>query len=768
MTKHVQPPICINVKSFEAHARAGHDLIPLHRHDAVSIFKNKERLDGKRPIDSSWTKKTYSTRAIIERARVEGNNTGVRLRADQLVLDYDPRNDPLGDSLERLSADLQLDLSQYPCVSTGSGGEHFYMTKPEDVLVRDSLEEYPGVEWKSKGRQVLCAGCIHPNTKKEYVFDELSPLISAKVAAPDSLLNIIRRPQRSGATAGGQYDQEQIATMLDVLDPEDFGEGKYEKWIRLGMACHHASDGVARSEFIEWCSRDPKYSDNAVQVGRHWDSFDVKGDDRVTYKTLNWFLKEADQGGAIPPDYADDFKDESDEEGESQSGGQDWLGKLNKKYTAVLDGGRFRVMQLEESPDLPGRRYWVSSPESDFSKYFANQFIEVPGRTKPIPLGKAWIEWAGRKSANGIAFDHKAAPASIIGNKLNLWTGWGVEPREGDCSKFKAVIRDVLCGGNQAHFEYFVRWNAWTIQNPGLPPEIAIVLQGAKGLGKGTYGETMIGIFGSHGIAVSRRDQFAGRFSGHLAMACFVFADEAVWGGNKEDEGTLKKLITDRQVTYEAKHRDATPGLNHVSLVMATNEDWAAPATFDERRFAVFNMADDKRVEMDAPPDDPNRLYWDAVHYELNHGGREAFLFEMLNTDIGDWHPRTGVPRTDALAKQVIEGLRGVDRWIYEMLMSGDLPADPVEGIPDWHSGPQRISPTVAVKDCIEWSKHNRSVANITAKGLFKKLKKIGWDRGNSGGRYWEVPALDEARRTYAKKALGGYNPFEEEDSEGA
>jgi hypothetical protein len=36
-----------------------------------------------------------------------------------------------------------------------------------------------------------------------------------------------------------------------------------------------------------------------------------------------------------------------------------------------------------------------------------------------------------------------------------------------------------------------------------------------------------------------------GRFNSHLKNAILIFADEAIWGGNKREVGALKALITE-------------------------------------------------------------------------------------------------------------------------------------------------------------------------------------------------------------------------------
>lgn len=130
--------------------RAGLTLIPLHRWDAKD---GKGRPRGKTPRDGAWQARDYDSREVLEHAARDGRNVGVRLSADWLVLDVDPRNFPEGrDSLAELVADTGLDLSTTPHTMTGSGGHHYWFRKHADVQVLDSLDAYQGVEFKSQGR----------------------------------------------------------------------------------------------------------------------------------------------------------------------------------------------------------------------------------------------------------------------------------------------------------------------------------------------------------------------------------------------------------------------------------------------------------------------------------------------------------------------------------------------------------------------------------------------------------------------------------------
>ena len=69
--------------------RAGLTLIPLHRWDAKDA---RARVRGKTPRDAAWQAKDYDSREVVEGARRDGRNVGVRLPPTWMVLHVDPRN----------------------------------------------------------------------------------------------------------------------------------------------------------------------------------------------------------------------------------------------------------------------------------------------------------------------------------------------------------------------------------------------------------------------------------------------------------------------------------------------------------------------------------------------------------------------------------------------------------------------------------------------------------------------------------------------------
>lgn len=706
-------------KELLAYKVDGYHLIPLNRPNAVD---EKGRPIGKAPLNKGWRRiAPLSIEEAITLMAEEGHNVGVRLRDCDLVIDIDPRNFQKGDDpFKRLQEDLGTDLSAAPVVITGSGGLHIYLRKPEDIAVRDSLDAYEGVEFKTFGRQVVAAGSVHPTTKQPYVLDPLGEPLEKAPMAPHALLEIIKRPGRmAGATAGKLKDKpEALEEALSFLDATDFGKGSHERWLQLMLSCHHATAGEGRAEFLAWCATDPEYADQTALVGRRWDSLHSEGSRVISYKYLFGLVAKSGELGKewvrqidrIPPeqDFPDYFADEESLQDLDEllaaipDGSKDinealeWFNRQG--FCAVMDEGQFRIMrQVEDTmwrfigrdgKNENPRMRWESSKRQDFLNFYETKKVESEttdsrgkSKTTVLRLAPLWLGWRGRKEYEGVVFD----PAGRFRNRklLNLWTDWAVQPRKGSWSLLQKLLLEGLCNNNQEAYDYCVNWAAYMVQNPDRPAEVAVVFRGAKGVGKGTWGRALARLCGRHSLQISNQHHFTNHFNAHLRDCIFLFADEAMWAGDKKAEGELKRLITEDTLAIEAKGKDVIHARNMLHVMMASNEDWVAPAGLeDERRFAVFEVNSKFQG---------NHVFFQMLNDQLNDGGLQALLWDLKTRDLGDFHPRKGIPKTGALAKQKLASMDYLDQWWYNCLVNRSLGKDihPAEG--DWNTGKARF-----------------------------------------------------------------------------
>jgi hypothetical protein len=177
-------------------------------------------------------------------------------------------------------------------------------------------------------------------------------------------------------------------------------------------------------------------------------------------------------------------------------------------------------------------------------------------------------------------------------------------------------------------------------------------------------GRVMASFYGQHAFHISTTAHLIGKHNSHMHDCSFLFSDEAYWPGDKNAEGVIKRMITEDTLIIEPKFVGPFSVANCLHIIIASEEGWAVPAGIDERRFVVTRL-DEKYKQKET---------WFAPLYKqlYDGGGREAMLFDLLNMDLGDWHPRR-IIQTAALQDHKIHSLDAKMRWWVDILNNRQL-----------------------------------------------------------------------------------------------
>jgi hypothetical protein len=438
------------------------------------------------------------------------------------------------------------------------------------------------------------------------------------------------------------------------------------------------------------------------------------------------------------------------------------LAQMNAKNCVVLDGARTRVLRFEEvEHDAGGEHYVYHVPTflrfDDFRNLYLSQHVMVGNRS--VDIGSWWLEHPQRQQYPGIVF--KPGGQHIINGKLNLWRGWGVTPRRGDWGFMREHIFEVMAARDDDVDAYIINWLAWAVQHPDEQPETALVFRGERGTGRSTLGKVMCKLFGQHARHISSPVHLTGRFNAHMRQCSFLFADEAYAPEDKSAEGTLKRLITEPTLHIEPKGRDPVEEPNRLHVMFASNEDWVVPAGAFERRYVMQDVANTYRQD---------RNWFGPIYEQLRSGGCEAMLFDLIERDLGDWHPRQIVP-TAALADQQELSLSAFDAWWFEMLQAGVVTGansfHPDRAISnrykeeieestgsggtrtriEWHNGlydqARRISPKLKYESEAAFGRYLKKRVGCTD---------IWISRGGRTRRGWQLPPLSKCRERWLER----------------
>lgn len=454
---------------------------------------------------------------------------------------------------------------------------------------------------------------------------------------------------------------------------------------------------------------------------------------------------------------------------------EDIVAEINDEFAFVLMGSKAVVIRETDDDTAPSRDMVRVLSLEAFGAYVANRScfcwgkMEKHGKVYPVPqlvkIGPLWINAKTRRTYDGVEFypDAKGEPGRA--SYFNLWRGFSVvpdrkTPRRDRAKKYRTYRDHLLmniCAGNYDHFEWLFAWFAWIIQRPRERLATSVVLRGEQGTGKTIAGAVVGSLIKSHYFLVDDPRYLTGQFNAHLAACLLLQVDEGFWAGDKTAEGRLKGLISSNEQMIEAKGIDPIFVENRVNVMFSSNESWVVPAGTSERRYAVFDVAANAMQ---------NHKYFDELTRELDNGGREALLADLLDYDLdapGAVNPKV-IPKTAALLDQKIRSFDPVTAWWYARLNEGAqthrssswrtyIPKPTLFN--DYVRTAERQGVRRRAAETEFGMRVRELVPSIAVRKRTEEFERMG-DDGRTmivkeNVRCWEFPGLDECRQAFAR-----------------
>lgn len=553
---------------------------------------------------------------------------------------------------------------------------------------------------------------------------------------------------------------------VSLLDPDMYGS----QWRRVARCLFYAFGDEGLDIFDSWSKGSTeKYRDG--EPARLWAAY--KAEPHFRGETIAWLFREA--SFKLAERKAADDEAEPNIELDKKAVKVAAIEELNENHAVVVRGGKTAVLREHYDPRF--ERYGVDY----FSKKnFTEQFIrptvlagddddeaESKGKKKKgskfKPQGELWFASTSRRQFNGVYFTPgKQLPKT----DLNLWRGFAVEPKDNPSgwSRLKDHILSNIAGGDQNGYSYILNWMAFAVQRLDEPLGVALVLIGLKGAGKSMLVELFGHLFGQHTFITSRMDDAVGRFNDRLETTLLLGLEEAVAPQNKAADSTLKDLITRSTLRLEGKFFSVWDAPNHLRIIVTSNNERVVRADASERRYAVFEVISPHQY-------DPRgrRAYFGRIVEQMETGGYEAMLGELLNRDIATFN-REMIPETEALRRQKLLNLSNdpVRYYLYERLTDGInitvKGADMASPIYLWHESETVWVATVDLaEDYRAFTEANGLQFNVRSLQLqlprympdgFESKVRRGREGDTITGSYraYPFPLLEEARATFEAK----------------
>jgi hypothetical protein len=557
-------------------------------------------------------------------------------RADLVLIDADRH--PGGSDGVTAFAELvakHKELKPHPVCKTAGNGEHHYFKQPPGMKLGTSSGGLPpGIDVRGVGGFAVAPGSIRPDGKgwspaglAEAYRDGNIPIIpdwlALKISGPKERAKRDRANSSNGQAKpnnkaqGTPWSAEEEGNVREALRLIPADDRKL--WFRVGAALHSTGWTIARQLWDKWSRSSAKF--DPKDQDKTWQSYDRGySGEKITLATLFHIAQEHgwQHPGGTP----------------SAGEGGDVLAEMNEIHATVSVAGKFRVMTFSPDKEYPKQTTVTFATKTDFLNHVIHPKVLVTeknddGTTRQVkkPRGQYWIGHPDRRQFDDIDFlpggpdiievrDPKRAGRII--RRHNMWSGFSVEPREGDCSLYLAHLFDHVCREDQAAYEYLLGWMASGVQEPANPGRACISLRGEPGTGKGITAREYGKLFGRQFAPLNQREHIIGKFNAHTAEAALIFADEALFVGDMRDADILKYLVSEEDKLLERKGIDAIKIRNYARLIVASNHDHVLRIEVHDRRYCALHIV--------LPSDmvgregaDNRRAYFGAIVIRVNH-----------------------------------------------------------------------------------------------------------------------------------------------------
>jgi hypothetical protein len=285
-----------------------------------------------------------------------------------------------------------------------------------------------------------------------------------------------------------------------------------------------------------------------------------------------------------------------------------------------------------------------------------------------VSAGNYWISWPMRSEVSRLAYapgKEKIIEESGI-KSLNTWRGWGCEPlphTKDDIKPFTDLLDYVFEGAEYGAREWFEKWLAYPIQNPGEKMYSATLIHTSRqGAGKTLIGATIGMIYGTANFKEIDNDQLNSDFNGWASNKQFIQGEELVDSNRRKDAQRVKKMITQKVVTVNEKYVRPYDLTDCINFYLTSN----APD-------ALFLEDNDRRVfvhEITSNP--PSEEFFKAYDKWMRGDGPRYLRDYLEKLDVTGFNPKGPAFKTLARERMIVGTQSEVSALAHAIVESPD------------------------------------------------------------------------------------------------
>lgn len=329
------------------------------------------------------------------------------------------------------------------------------------------------------------------------------------------------------------------------------------------------------------------------------------------------------------------------------------LHRLNEEVVYVRDPGL--ILRLDNLQRMAPRAFidHAYSTRTYFEEVATGKSVTKVKKSAP----KEWIAWPSRAEVPRITYAPGEERVTET-REINIWPGWGVEPKKGDIKPWVDLL-DYLFRGEPQSREWFERWCAWPLQHPGDKLYTSVLMWGLRhGTGKSVIGYTLGKIYGKNFTEID--DEILRQSHNEWAEnKQFVMGDEISTGEKRTASDRMKTMITRQQLRLNPKYIPSYTVPDVINYYFTSNHPDAFFLEDDDRRFFIHEVKQ-------APKDEAfYRRYEDWMGPKAVIGPGISALFDhLLNLDMGDFRGTARAPMTQAKRMMLENSRSDLGSWV--------------------------------------------------------------------------------------------------------
>jgi len=379
-------------------------------------------------------------------------------------------------------------------------------------------------------------------------------------------------------------DEEEVRQLLSLLNNER--AIYYPEWIRVGWCLHNIDKGHLHL-WEDFSKRSEKY-----KPGECEDLWNQMLDEGLNKGSLHKWAKEdspiAYAELVLTKRYKDNVLTFEDLCHQKDIFPYEQVKSIfEKTFAKVMVPGFFIA-------DVDGE--WIILDETKLRKNYRNVYCTVSNVEKPTKFIDRWLDDPLIRTYKKI--DFLPPPLHCPKNVLNTWRGFKIDGIEcessGNIEPFLKHV-SILVGNDVKGKEYFLKWLAQIIQQPGKLSEIALIFYSQEGAGKNIFWDSFANMIGEeyyYETADPEKDLLS-RFSVGRKWRLLIDLDEANSKDTFTNSEKLKNAITSKTYNYEQKNVDPIKLRNFARLTFTTNNMLCAKITDNSRRYVVYETSNE-------------------------------------------------------------------------------------------------------------------------------------------------------------------------------